>query len=467
MNFTEQLAGIVGAENVLTSADALHPYLVDWRGRYHGQARCVARPGSTAEVAAIVRLCARTGVAMVPQGGNTSHCGAGIPDESGDSVIISLGRMNAIRAIDPVNNTLTAEAGCILQTLHEAALSAGRLFPLSLAAEGSCQLGGNLSTNAGGVHVLHYGNARDLTLGLEAVLPDGEIWDGLRGLRKDNTGYDLKQLFIGAEGTLGIITAAVLKLFPQPRTKVTAWLALESPKAALDLFGYLRETFGGALTVCEFVSAVALGLVLTHIHGARSPFTQDSPWHLLIELSDMEGRNSLRPALEDFLEEMLEKGLLTDAILASGGEQARRLWALRESIGEAQKIEGFSVKHDISVPVSRTAEFIGRAEAALKKAFPGVRIVAFGHLGDGNLHYNLSKPEAGESARFIEAQPRVNRIVYDLVDELGGSISAEHGIGQLKRDELLRYKSPVEMRMMRAIKNALDPHGLMNPGKVL
>ncbi|MDR2508068.1 MAG: FAD-binding oxidoreductase [Candidatus Accumulibacter sp.] len=467
MNFTEQLAGIVGAENVLTGADALRPYLVDWRGRYRGRARCVTRPGSAAEAATIVRLCARTGVAMVPQGGNTSHCGAGIPDESGDSVIISLGRMNAIRAIDPVNNTLIAEAGCILQTLREAASSAGRLFPLSLAAEGSCQLGGNLSTNAGGVHVLHYGNARDLTLGLEAVLPDGEIWDGLRGLRKDNTGYDLKQLFIGAEGTLGIITAAVLKLFPQPRAMVTAWLAVESPQAALDLFGCLRETFGGALTACELVSAVALGLVLTHVHGAHPPFTRNSPWHLLIELGDTEGRNSLRSALEDFLGKMLEKSLLTDAILASGGEQARRLWALRETIGEAQKIEGFSVKHDISVPVSRVAEFIKRADAALEKAFPGVRIVAFGHLGDGNLHYNLSKPGASESTGFIEAQPRVNRIVYDIVDELGGSISAEHGIGQLKRDELLRYKSPVEIRMMRAIKNALDPHGLMNPGKVL
>ncbi|MDR1367633.1 MAG: FAD-binding oxidoreductase [Candidatus Accumulibacter sp.] len=467
MELIERLSAVVGAENVLTRPEDLRPYLVDWRMRHHGLARCVARPKTRDEVAGIVRACAASGVAMVPQGGNTSHCGAGIPSGDGKSVLVSLSRMNKIRSIDPMNNTLIAEAGCVLRTLHEAASSVGRLFPLSLAAEGSCQIGGNLSTNAGGVHVLHYGTMRELTLGLEVVLPDGEIWDGLRGLRKDNTGYDLKQLFIGAEGTLGIVTAAVLKLFPQPRTMLTAWLAIDSPALALELFGRLQGAFGGALTACELISDISVDLVLKHIPGSRPPLDEASPWHLLVELTDAGENDSLRTALEDFLEKMLEKGALTDAVLADGGEQARRLWALRENIGEAQKAEGFSIKHDISVPVSRIAEFMKRADAALERAFPGIRIVAFGHLGDGNLHYNPSKPDEAENSEFIKLQSRVNRIVYDIVDEFGGSISAEHGIGQLKRDELLRYTSAVEIRTMRAIKDAIDPLGLMNPGKVL
>ncbi|MDR1164218.1 MAG: FAD-binding oxidoreductase [Candidatus Accumulibacter sp.] len=464
---TERLSAIVGAENVLTRPDDVEAYFIDWRRRYRGSARCVVRPKTRDEVAGVVRACADAEVAMVPQGGNTSHCGAGIPGEDGKSVLISLSRMNGIRSIDPTNNTLIAEAGCVLQTLHEAASSVGRLFPLSLAAEGSCQIGGNLSTNAGGVHVLHYGTMRELTLGLEVVLPNGDIWDGLRGLRKDNTGYDLKQLFIGAEGTLGIITAAVLKLFPQPRTTLTAWLAVESPTVALEVFGRLQGAFGGALTACELISDVSVDLVCKHVPGSRPPLDEASPWQLLIELTDAGENDSLLPALEDFLGEMLEKSVLTDAVLADGGEQARRLWALRENIGEAQKAEGFSIKHDISVPVSRVAEFMKRADAALARDFPGIRIVAFGHLGDGNLHYNQSKPDAAENSEFIKLQPRVNRIVYDIVNEFGGSISAEHGIGQLKRGELLRYTSAVEVQTMRAIKDALDPLGLMNPGKVL
>ena len=465
-NLIETLADIVGAQNVITDAQTMHPYLGDWRGRYRGAARCVVRPGSTAEVAAVVRACSAAGVAMLPQGGNTSHCGASIPDKSGKTVLISLSRLNKIRAVDAANNTITVEAGCVLQNLQEAALAVDRLFPLSLAAEGSCQIGGNLSTNAGGVQVLRYGNARELVLGLEVVLPDGEVWNGLRGLRKDNTGYDLKQLFIGAEGTLGIITAAVVKLFPLPRSTATAWLAIASPQAAIGLLNGLQAAFGAMLTACELVSDISLGMVLKHIPGAQPPL-EKSPWYLLVELSGSGEEAALRDALATFLEPALENGEISDAVLAQSVDQAKRLWNLRESISEAQKIEGFSIKHDISVPVSRIPEFLERAGAALQHAWPGIRIVAFGHVGDGNLHYNQSKPEAGENAAFIAAQPQVNEMVHDIVHQLGGSISAEHGIGQLKREEILRYKSPLEMQMMRTIKQAFDPRGLMNPGKVV
>ena len=465
-NLIETLAAIVGAQNVITDAQTMHPYLGDWRGRYRGAARCVVRPGSTAEVAAVVRACSAAGVAMLPQGGNTSHCGASIPDKSGKTVLISLSRLNKVRAVDAANNTITVEAGCVLQNLQEAALAVDRLFPLSLAAEGSCQIGGNLSTNAGGVQVLRYGNARELVLGLEVVLPDGEVWNGLRGLRKDNTGYDLKQLFIGAEGTLGIITAAVVKLFPLPQSTATAWLAIASPQAAIGLLNGLQAAFGAMLTACELVSDISLGMVLKHIPGAQAPL-EKSPWYLLVELSGSGEEAALRDALATFLEPALESGEISDAVLAQSVDQAKRLWNLRESISEAQKIEGFSIKHDISVPVSRIPEFLERAGSALQHAWPGIRIVAFGHVGDGNLHYNQSKPEAGENAAFIAAQPQVNEMVHDIVHQLGGSISAEHGIGQLKREEILRYKSPLEMQMMRTIKQAFDPRGLMNPGKVV
>ena len=465
-NLIETLAAIVGAQNVITDAETMHPYLGDWRGRYRGAARCVVRPGTTAEVSAIVRACAAAGVPMLPQGGNTSHCGASIPDKSGKTVLISLSRLNKIRAVDAANNTITVEAGCVLQNLQEAALAVDRLFPLSLAAEGSCQIGGNLSTNAGGVQVLRYGNARELVLGLEVVLPDGEVWNGLRGLRKDNTGYDLKQLFIGAEGTLGIITAAVVKLFPLPQSTATAWLAIASPQAAIGLLNGLQAAFGAMLTACELVSDISLGMVLKHIPGAQAPL-EKSPWYLLVELSGSGEEAALRDALATFLEPALESGEISDAVLAQSVDQAKRLWNLRESISEAQKIEGFSIKHDISVPVSRIPEFLERAGSALQHAWPGIRIVAFGHVGDGNLHYNQSKPEAGENAAFIAAQPQVNEMVHDIVHQLGGSISAEHGIGQLKREEILRYKSPLEMQMMRTIKQAFDPRGLMNPGKVV
>ena len=461
----DALTAIVGHDNVLTAEADMASYLIDWRGRYRGLARCVVRPRATNEVAEVVRACAAAGAPIVPQGGNTSHCGAGIPDTTGRAVLLSLSRMNAIRAIDAANGTITVEAGCVLQTVRDAAAVAGLLFPLSLAAEGSCQIGGNLAANAGGVQVLRYGNARELTLGMEAVLPDGRVWDGLRGLRKDNTGYDLKHLFIGSEGTLGIITAAVLKLFPLPRARATAWLAIDSAHVATRLLGELQAAFGTALSACELISHIALALVEKHIHGARAPLAA-SPWHLLIELSGPGEDDALRASLEGFLENALE-GEVSDAVVAQSSEQAGRLWALRERISEAQKIEGVSIKHDISVPVSRIGEFLDRADAALTAAWPGIRIVAFGHVGDGNLHYNQSKPEAGENAEFIARTPEVNRLVHDIVHTLGGSISAEHGIGQLKRDEMRRYKSAVELDLMRAVKNALDPQGILNPGKVL
>ncbi len=460
------LAAIVGPGHILTDAADLEPWLTDWRGRYRGAARCLVRPGDAAQVAAVVRACAAAGVPMVPQGGNTSLCGAATPDASGRAVIIALGRLNRIRTVDAANNTLTAEAGCTLAAVQEAAAAADRLFPLSLASEGSCQLGGNLSTNAGGVQVLRYGNTRDLTLGLEVVLPDGTLWDGLRALRKDNTGYDLKHLFIGAEGTLGIITAAVVKLFPRPAAQATAWVDVADPAAAVALLARAQAAFDARLTAFELVSGAALDLVLRHIPATARP-AGPSPWHVLCEFSDGGEEAALRGQVESWLEEGVEAGLAADAVIAQSEGQAAKLWRLRESISEAQKIDGISIKHDISVPVSRIPDFIARADQALQAAFPGVRIVTFGHVGDGNLHYNLSRAERQENDAFIARQEEANRIVHDVVHALGGSISAEHGLGQLKREEIRRYKSPVEMALMASLKAAMDPRGLMNPGKVL
>jgi len=412
-------------------------------------------------VAAVVKACLEAGAPIVPQGGNTSLCGAATPDAAGQAVVVSLSRLNRIAAVDAKNNTISVGAGCTLAAVQAAAREVDRLFPLALASEGTCQIGGNLSTNAGGVQVLRYGNTRELTLGLEVVLPNGEIWDGLRGLRKDNTGYDLKQLFIGAEGTLGIITGAVLKLFPLPKSQTTCWLNLASPVAAVDLLNQAKIAFDGQLTAFELVSETALGLVLKNIPDTQRPASV-SPWYVLAEFSDTSSY-----AVEYWLHARLEAGEVLDAVIAQSETQAAKLWSLRENISEAQKIEGISIKHDIAVPVSAIPAFLAQADAALATAFPGIRVVAFGHVGDGNLHYNLSKPDAQENTHFIDSQPAVNRIVHDTVDALNGSISAEHGIGQLKREELLRYKSPVEMALMRSIKQALDPRGLMNPGKVL
>ena len=460
----DTLRTLLGADHVLTDPFDIAPYCTDWRGRYSGQPLCVVRPGTTDEVAAAVAACAQAGVAVVPQGGNTGLCGGATPVNG--EVLVSLTRLDRIRAIDPDNNTLTVEAGCTLAAVQAAAAAAGRLFPLSLAAEGTATIGGNLSTNAGGVQVLRYGNARELCLGLEVVLPDGRVWNGLRGLRKDNTGYDLKHLFIGAEGTLGLITAAVLKLFSRPRSVATAWTAVPSPAAAVALLTRLREKIGGRVTAFELIGRPALDLVLQHIPGSHDPLPEHAPWQVLIELSDtME--TDLSAPLEEVLSDAAEAGEALDAALARSLAQTHALWALRENISEAQKIEGLSIKHDISLPVSRIPEFIARCDAALVAAFAGVRIVCFGHLGDGNLHYNQSKPAAQDNAEFIAQTAAVNRIVHDLVHEFGGSISAEHGLGQLKRDEIQRYKSAVEMDLMRAVKRALDPRGLMNPGKVL
>ncbi len=462
-----RLRTIVGAANVLEAEADMAPFLSDWRGRYYGRARAVVRPGDTAEVAAVVAACAQAGVAMVPQGGNTGLCGGATPLVDGAAVVISLARMNRIRALDADNDTLTVEAGCTLAAVQEAAQAAGRLFPLSLASEGSCLIGGNLSTNAGGVQVLRYGNTRELVLGLEVVLPDGRVWDGLRGLRKDNTGYDLKQLFIGAEGTLGIVTAAVLKLFPAIRSRATAWVAVPDPRAAVRLLGMLRAACGERVSAFEIVGRTALGLVLQHIPGARDPLAGAPAWSVLVELSDPDVDAPLDAQLQAVLGEACAQGLAADAAVAASAAQAQALWALREDISEAQRIEGVSIKHDVSVPVSRIPEFLERAGAALAARWPDVRVVAFGHIGDGNLHYNLSKPAADDNAAFIARTAEVNRIVHDLVCELGGSISAEHGLGQLKREEVLRYKPALEMELMRRVKQAFDPAGLMNPGKVL
>ena len=462
-----RLRALLGEAAVIADADGMAPYLADWRGRYRGSARCVLRPGSTEEVVAVVRMLAAAGVPMVPQGGNTGLCGGATADGSGRAVVIQLGRLQRVRAIDATNNTITVEAGCTLRQVQDAAAEADRLFPLSLAAEGSCEIGGNLSTNAGGVHVLRYGNTRELTLGLEVVLPDGRLWDGLRGLRKDNTGYDLKHLFLGAEGTLGIITAAVLKLFPRPKASAVAWLAVDSVAAAVDLLSRMRSRFGERITAFELIGRSALELVLKNIPRTRPPLLGTSPWNLLIEAGESLPDVDVAAALEAALAEEMESGRVADAAVARSLAQAQDFWRLRENISEAQKVEGVSIKHDIAVPVSRIPEFIARADTDLALAFPGVRIVAFGHVGDGNLHYNLSQPEAGANAEFIALTPRANRIVHDIVASLGGSISAEHGLGQLKRGEILRYKSEVEMNLMRAVKRALDPHNVMNPGKVL
>ena len=464
MSLVERLVRAVGPAHVLTDDADMAPYTEDWRGRYRGRPIAVVRPAHPGQVAAVVAACSEAGVAVVPQGGNTGLCGGATPI-SGE-VVVDTRRLNRIRGLDAENNTLAVEAGCPLQAVQEAAAAADRLFPLSLAAEGTATIGGNLATNAGGVQVLRYGNMRDLVLGIEVVLPDGRLWDGMRALRKDNTGYDLKQLFIGAEGTLGIVTAIVLKLFPRPRVTATAWVAVADPSRAVALLGRLRSRTGDRVTAFELVSRVSLDLVLAHIPGCRDPLARRYPWQVLVELSDTL-ETPLRETLADVLEEAALAEEVADAVVASSEAQAAALWRLRESVSEAQKREGLSIKHDIAVPVSRIAQFIERADAVLAAAFPGVRIVCFGHVGDGNLHYNQSRPADEDEGEFIAHTAAVNRIVHDVVAELGGTISAEHGLGQLKREEILRYKSPVEMEMMRAVKRALDPRGLMNPGKLL
>ncbi len=461
-----RVAALVGHAHVLSAPADVEPFYVDWRGRYRGAALAVVRPGSTAEVAAVVRACVEAGVAVVPQGGNTGLCGGAIPRADAGEIVLALTRMQRVRAVDVANATITVEAGATLASVQAAAAAAGLMFPLSLASEGSCTIGGNLSTNAGGTAVLRFGNTRELTLGVEVVLADGATWDGLRGLRKDNTGYDLKQLFIGAEGTLGIITAAVLKLFAAPKTAVTAIAALPSPDHALALLAALKKALGDRLTGFELMSAFSLALSRKHHPGAPDPLP-GHPWYALLQADDSAADAPLPALVEAALAAAAEAGVIADAVVAQSGAQAQALWALRENISEAQRREGPNIKHDISLPVSAIPAFMAVTEVALATAFPGARLVVFGHLGDGNLHYNLSAPEGQAATAFMANAHAVNGIVHDLVARHGGSFSAEHGVGQLKRDDLVRYKSPVELRMMRAVKAALDPCDLMNPGKVL
>ncbi len=462
-----RLAAIVGPQGIITEPAAMAPLLTDWRGIYLGAAVAVVRPANTAEVAAVVRVCAETRTPIVPQGGNTGQCGAATPDLSGRSVVVALARMNRIIEVDALNNTMTVQAGCILADIQHAASGVDRLFPLTLGAAGSCQIGGNLATNAGGTNVLRYGNTRDLVLGLEAVLADGRVWNGLRGLRKDNTGYDLKHIFIGAEGTLGIITGAVLKLFPRPRSSATALVATGSAEAALELLALLREQCGDRISAFEIMSRNCLEMVFRQIPGTRDPLPRIQPWYVLAELGDTSAGGALRDEFEAALAAGMERKLVNDATIAENAAQAGALWRLREAIPEAARIEGLIYRHDIAVAVSRIPAFIAAASRALETQFPGTRVICFGHMGDGNLHFNAFVPGRERSDPQARAATDVNRMVNDIVHGLGGSIAAEHGIGQSKRGELQRYKSAVEMELMQALKETLDPHHLMNPGKVL
>ncbi|MFE6506181.1 FAD-binding oxidoreductase [Nocardioides sp. NPDC057767] len=458
------LRAALGESAVLTDPADMAAYVTDWTGRFTGTALAVVRPASTAEVATAVRLCAAAGVGVVPQGGNTGLVGGGVPDSGGDQIVVSLGRMRRVREVDPVADTLVVEAGAPLATVQEAAAAAGRLFPLSLGSEGSCTIGGTIATNAGGTAVLRYGMMRELVLGLEVVLPDGRVWDGLRPLRKDNTGYDLKQLFIGSEGTLGVVTAAVLRLLPATPHRATAFVALESVEAATALLPLLREHGGGQLTTWELLGRQAVDLVLAHLPGARDPFGTRHEWYGLVELSGTSADVDER--LEPALGAAAEQGLLVDAVVAGSPAQRASLWALREGVSEAQKSEGATLKHDVTLPITALSRFVDEVGPALQAELPGLRLVTYGHIGDGNLHYNISAP-VGDDAALRREAPGLTRIVYDAVTALGGSISAEHGIGTLKRDAAAAYKTGVELDLLRAVKQAIDPDGVMNPRKVL
>lgn len=469
MSRLDALTKIVGPQHVLTEAQA-QSSLTDWRGRYSGKALAVVRPGNTDEVARLIKWCADNNVPVVPQGGNTGLCGGATPDQSGNAIVIVLTRLNQVRDIDLDNDTMVVEAGCILQDVQNAAQRAGRLFPLSLAAEGSCTIGGNLATNAGGTQVLRYGNARELTLGLEVVTAQGEVWHGLRGLRKDNTGYNLRDLYIGSEGSLGIITAATLRLYPQPVAQCTALLALASIEDAVKVLNAARAGFGASLTGFELIAGNCLQGVVACYPDQRIPFEGDSaqmPWYALLELSDSESEQHARERFETVLGQTIEAGLVADAVIAESIAQSQALWHLRESIPLSEKVFGKGIKHDVSIPVSRMADFVETTNKALQREFPDVMHVIFGHLGDGNLHYNVASGSAWTDEGLTAVQGEIYQLVHDSVHRFGGSISAEHGVGQLKRDWLPRYKDPVELALMRRIKHALDPAGIMNPGKVL
>ena len=459
----EKLKKIVGDGGWISDPHALEPHLSEWRDTYHGKTAIMVLPDSALKVSEVVKACAQTGTAIVPQGGNTGLSGGAIPDESGDQVLLSLSRMNRIRKISPLDYSMVAEAGCILADVQAAAVAVDRLFPLSLAAEGSCQIGGNLSTNAGGTNVVRYGTAREQVLGLEVVLANGEIWNGLRTLRKDNSGYDIKQIFLGAEGTLGIITAASLRLFPAVRDVQTAFVGIDNAQSAVDLFAALRGQLSDQVQAFELIPERALRFVLEHIPDTRRPLETAHPWYVLLESG---GQGSMT-SVEGALIEAHEAGLAQDIVLAKNSSERQQFWRLRHSISEAQKKEGASLKHDVSVPVSDVAKFVEEAERAVLQFMPGARIVAFGHIGDGNVHFNVSQPKNMSRQLFIAERDTMASTVYDVVDRFGGSISAEHGIGILKRNELLHRRSATEISVMRAMKAALDPNNLFNPGKVL
>jgi FAD/FMN-containing dehydrogenase len=458
---------VVGSAGVVDAPADMAPYLRDFRHLYHGRSPMILRPGSTAEVSKILALCNAAGVGVVPHGGNTGYCGGATPDESGAQIVLSLSRMNKVRALEPLNYSMTVEAGCVLANVQQAALQAGCFFPLSLGAEGSCQIGGNLSTNAGGTAVLRYGMARDLVLGLEVVLADGAVLNTLGSLRKDNTGYDLKSLFVGAEGTLGVITAATLKLFPAVAASATAFVAIDSIDIAVQLLGELRAASADRLTACEIMKRSALDLVVQHIPGCTDPFSGSHPWYLLIELQSAQADDPLDALLESVLANALERGVLQDAVVATSGAQRTALWKLRECIPEAMAQEGAQIKHDVSVPIAAMPAFDVEAGAWILGQMPDVRLITFGHIGDGNLHYNVSQPVGGDGAALLARSAEIEHGVHDIAHRYGGSFSAEHGIGQYKRGELQRYSDPVELEMMKTIKRALDPNNIMNPGKLI
>ncbi len=461
-----RFAAIVGEKYAITDPAEQEAFLVEMRGLYHGRTPMVLRPGTTAEVAAILKLTNETGTPIVPQGGNTGLVGGQVPHENGGEILLSLTRLDRIREVDAGCNTMTCEAGVVLATAQAAAEAAGRLFPLSLGAEGSCTIGGNLSTNAGGTGALAYGVARDLALGLEVVLADGRVWNGLNKLKKDNTGYDLKNLFIGAEGTLGIITAAVLKLFPRPRAVETAIAGVPSPAAALALFKLARECAGDSITGFELMPRIGFDFIAEHMPATRAPLTSPHPWYVLIELSS-QATEGLPETMQELLAAGAEQGLIADAAIAANLDQAKAFWRLREAIVEVQKHAGGSIKHDISVPVAAVPDFIAEASAAVTALIPGARPVPFGHLGDGNVHFNVSQPTGADKAGYLARWYEMNAVVHAIAVKFGGSISAEHGIGRLKRELLPGVKDPVALDMMRALKRTLDPNGILNPGKVL
>jgi FAD/FMN-containing dehydrogenase len=470
LNTADQLRAfiaIVGEANALVAQSDIKPYLTENRGLYHGASPLVLKPGSTAEVSAILKLASETGTAIVPVSGGTGLVGGQVPRDGGQDVLLSLKRMNKIREVDPVADVIVADGGAILADVQKAAEAHGRLFPLSLGSEGSCRIGGNLATNAGGTAVLAYGNMRQLCLGLEVVLPTGEIWDGLRRLKKDNSGYDLRDLFIGAEGTLGVITGAVLKMYPRPRGRQVAYAGIASPSAALALFELASQRCGSALTGFELMPRIGVEFTTKHIPGVRDPLTSIHPWYALIDISTSDTAEAADAMMHDLLAEAHEAGLVSDAAIASSLAQQDAFWHLRESMSEAQRPEGGSIKHDVSVPVSRIPAFLDEAGAAVLALMPEARICAFGHLGDGNIHYNISQPVGADKAEFIARWREMNAVVHAVVHRHNGSISAEHGVGQLKRDELNASRPPIETELMRRIKLAFDPAGIMNPGKVI